>query len=457
MKQVIGKVLCAHVILSLCVATFAKERIVICQAHPDDLEGCMGFAIKAKDLFDLHIVSYTGGEGGIPGTRAEETRAIRHAEDVAVAEVLGASLHCIGQIDGSACASEDAVVKMMKLFKDLNPQAVLVHFPIDLHYDHVMCYAATWKAWLLSNPRPEIYFFEEGGIGQTHNFHPQYYLDISDIWEEKKRLMRLWKSQNENDFLVTFKTPESLFRGAQMIWPKKYAEAYEGLVGLPAKGPTVFQELANVRWLKASWCSIGTSITRLDAHPESTVKRGYQSQVMDTIHFTNHVNAAIDGGCVHSHLAEDVRIPVCDLYTVEHGINDWGHCTPIGTFSDYTNGVRVHSFYSNYRRLIDKIRAANPKAKIVVCTPRKGYGFNGYLPSHSYEPKQGIFLNEYADAVRTIAAYEGFPVADFYGKCGEDCELRSLSYDVALHPNDKGFARMAAELIPAILRALGGK
>ena len=452
MKRNLWKTSLMLSILVLCAVVFGRENIIVCQAHPDDLEGCLGLVIKAKERFDLHVVTYTGGEGGIPGRSAEETRSIRHAEDTAVAEALGATLHAIGQIDGSACASEDAVAKLVKLFGDLTPRAVFVHFPVDLHPDHVMCYAATWKAWLLSKPRPEIYFFEEGGIGQTHNFHPQHYLDISDVWEEKKRLMRLWKSQNEDDFLVKFKTPESLLRGAQMIWPKKYAEAYEGLVGLPESGPTIFQDLADVRWLPASWCSIGTSITWLDAHPES-MRRGYQSRVMDTLHFTNHVNAAIDGGCVHSHLASDVKIPFCDLYTIEHGINDWGHCTPVGKLSDYVDSTSTHTFFGNYRRLVEKVRAVNPKAKFVLCTPRKGYGFNGYLPPHSYEPNRGVYLNEYADAVRAIAACEGFPVADFYAKCGEDHELASLSYDKALHPNDIGFARMAQELVPAILQA----
>ncbi|MBO7166262.1 MAG: PIG-L family deacetylase [Kiritimatiellae bacterium] len=224
--------------------TKAKENIVICSAHPDDLEGCLGFAIKAKNRFKLHVIDFTGGERGVKGKTHEEARAIRQAEEESVAKELGADVHWVGQIDGGAFATPEAVTKVYEILKKLKPRAVFLHAPVDLHVDHVMCYAACWAAIMKTKAYPEVYFYEEGGIGETHNFHPHHYVDITDVWDEKVRLMRKWKSQNKNDFLVRFKEPESLFRGAQMVRPVKYGEAYESLIGYPAKKKlNVFQEI----------------------------------------------------------------------------------------------------------------------------------------------------------------------------------------------------------------------
>ena len=202
------------------------------------------------------------------------------------------------------------------------------------------------------------------------------------------------------------------------------------------------------RKMAGTWCSLGTSISWYNDHVrKGAFTKGYQTRVMEVLTFDGFVNPAINGGTVVNQAA--AAVPKADYYTIEHGINDWGRSTPVGTIEDYRRGGEGKTFYANYRKLIDKIRAANPQAKIVVCTPRKGYGFGTYLPATSQEPKNGIFLREYADAVRAIAAEEHFPLADFYANCGEDGELKALSIDEALHPNDPGFQRMADEVLRA--------
>ena len=204
-----------------------------------------------------------------------------------------------------------------------------------------------------------------------------------------------------------------------------------------------------------SWCVFGTSISWYDAHPseygEAKFTRGYQSRVKDRLSFTGYHNLAINGGTVGGH--RWAKVPRADLYTIEHGINDWGHCVPVGTLADYRAGTNANTFAANYRVLVDKIRKANPRATIVLCTPRRGFGFGTYLPASSSAPHGGICLEEYAKLVHAIAADEGFEVADFFSDCGTDEELPSLSIDVALHPNDAGFQRMADCLEKAIRRA----
>jgi lysophospholipase L1-like esterase len=197
------------------------------------------------------------------------------------------------------------------------------------------------------------------------------------------------------------------------------------------------------------WCSLGTSITWYDsnvANARGRFTRGYQDRVRDVLRFKGFINRGVNGGTV---AAQNGRLAKADYYTIEHGINDWGQGVKPGVFADYANNTSNRTFYAGYRILIDQIRTLNPRAKIILCTPRKGYGFGRYLPPKSTLPHHGAYLSEYAEAVRAIAQKEGFAVADFYAACGEEAELADLSIDTALHPNDPGYQRMADELIRA--------
>lgn len=209
------------------------------------------------------------------------------------------------------------------------------------------------------------------------------------------------------------------------------------------------------RYLPVRWLSLGTSITWYNSHAGATFQKGYQSWLMDQIKFAGFVNNGRSGMCLDSTLW---NIQDADLYTIEHGINDWGNRVTPGTMNDYNNNTDNGTFAATYRKIINKLRETNPKAKIILCTPRKGYGFGGYLPARcdeqqkEHEGKKGYFLKEYSDLVWAIAKKENLPVADFYGCCGEQDELASLSIDQALHPNDAGYQRMANILAKTMMK-----
>ena len=209
-----------------------------------------------------------------------------------------------------------------------------------------------------------------------------------------------------------------------------------------------------------NWCSVGTSITWYNdnvSYAGGAFTRGYQDRVMDKIHFKKFYNVGVNGGTLSSAYNSLVR---ADYYTVEHGINDWGHAVKPGSFEDdYIGQKDKNTFAYEYRRLIDRIFKVNKNAKVVLCTPRKAYGFGTYLPAHWYDPMKAsdgteIYLKEYADLIRQIAEYEGFPVADWFAECGGDHDLAAQSIDVALHPNDIGYQRMANVLIQALQKVL---
>lgn len=218
------------------------------------------------------------------------------------------------------------------------------------------------------------------------------------------------------------------------------------------------------RKINAHWCALGTSITWYNENVDQSnggFTRGYQSRVMDKLAFSQYTNKGVSGGALKTALAQVVK---ADYYTIEHGINDWGQSIPVGTLNDYINKTDNGTFAAEYRKLIDRIFTLNPKAKVVICTMRKGYGFSSYLPSDCNLPKNGIYAHEYADMAIQIANYEGFPVADFFYQCGGQRELLNQSLNNArsnigytndaVHPNDIGYQRMANVLIDAFEKVI---
>ena len=129
----------------------------------------------------------------------------------------------------------------------------------------------------------------------------------------------------------------------------------------------------------------------------------------------------------------------------------------MGTIDDYINNTKNGTFAATYRQVIDRIFTRNKKARVILCTPRKAYGYGDYLPAHWYDAKNGIYLQEYVDVIRQIAAYESFPVADFFAECGGQRQLDNWSYDTALHPNDEGMQIMANVLIKAFEKILAAE
>lgn len=209
---------------------------------------------------------------------------------------------------------------------------------------------------------------------------------------------------------------------------------------------------SKARFINARWCSLGTSISWLNDNTANyPITKGYQTRVLEKLGFVHFTNKAVNGGCIESARS---AVVMADYYTIEHGINDWGKGVPPGTIEDYIANRNNGTFAAYYRQVINQIFTRNPRAKVVLCTPRKAYGFDGYLPAHWYDAKNGIYLKEYADLVKQIAAYESFPVADFFEECGGQRQLKYLSYDEALHPNDAGFQMMANVLIQALEKVI---
>jgi len=220
-----------------------KETVIIAGAHPDDLVGSAGLALLLKDKFELHVMDFTKGELGLgmPGLKDGSTAAKRVIEEGNACAMIGATPHFMGEVDGFAYANKEVTERIADLFKELKPRAIITHWPLDRHLDHVMCTASVLKAVQLVGltDKVEIYFFEE--TCQSMNFQPRFYVDITSVKAQKDELIRKYVCQNSGDGIVQNKTHDAVFRGSQIT--VKYAEAYAALRGeLPGKR-TIFSEL----------------------------------------------------------------------------------------------------------------------------------------------------------------------------------------------------------------------
>jgi lysophospholipase L1-like esterase len=182
------------------------------------------------------------------------------------------------------------------------------------------------------------------------------------------------------------------------------------------------------------WVAIGDSITYLNDHLDETgdrVTKGYMTRVVEKLPAVTVVNKGYNGwtsGGIAREI-ENLELEPADVYSVFLGTNDWWQGRPVGTISDYENNTGSETLYGAYRIIIDKLKALNKDAQIILITPLQRADFvyindptnNAY---GSYKAKNGQTLEQFASAISAIGAYENADVIDLYHDSGiavENC------------------------------------
>lgn len=178
---------------------------------------------------------------------------------------------------------------------------------------------------------------------------------------------------------------------------------------------------------KITWVALGDSITYLNDHLDETgnrVTKGYMTLITEQLPHVEYINHGYNGWTAVGIAAQlgELHLPKADIYSVFLGTNDWGSGLPVGTMDDYTNS-NASTVYGAFGVIIDKLRALNPSAKIILITPLQRGDFvyiNDYHNNAhgSYQAKDGQQLSEIAEAVKRIAAREGVDLVDLYHDSG---------------------------------------
>ena len=246
-----------------------------------------------------------------------------------------------------------------------------------------------------------------------------------------------------------------------------------------------------------TWVAIGDSITYLNDHQNETGNRitnGYMTRVTEKLHYIRYVNQGhngwTSGGIADS--IDKLGLVQANIYSIFLGTNDWWQGRPLGRFADYQNNTGNATVYGSFRIIINKLRALNPKAKILLITPMQRTDFVSIGDANnnaygSYKEKNGQSLEQFAGAVDSIGHAEGFDVLDLYHKKGMEInhlvkfkylkdpqtgqykrylypeylkipfhpgvdeypyppEAIDMTYD-GLHPSDKGYAAISKALV----------
>ncbi len=179
-----------------------RRNIVTVVAHPDDVSNSMGGTLlRLKDRYALHTLCATKGERGISGKTYDEAGAIREKEEAAASALLGAELTFLGRINGQLFADREICEAVAAIFRNLDPVAVFTLWPINRHEDHTAVYEITMKGLFLAGlvDKAEVYMSENDIGGQTLQFEPDVYVDITEVIDAKCEMVRCHVSQNHGD------------------------------------------------------------------------------------------------------------------------------------------------------------------------------------------------------------------------------------------------------------------
>ena len=173
-----------------------------------------------------------------------------------------------------------------------------------------------------------------------------------------------------------------------------------------------------------TWVAIGDSITYLNEHTDETgnrVTKGYMTRVVEQlpgIHYINQGHNGWTSGGIAKEI-ENLGLVKADVYSVFLGTNDWWQGRPVGVFADYRDNAGNETVYGSFRIIINKIRSLNKDARVILITPmqRADFVYINDMKNNawgSYKEKNGQSLAAFAEAIKTIGAYEHFTVVDLY-------------------------------------------
>ncbi len=186
--------------------SFAGERVLAVVAHPDDAELlCAGTLARALgDGAAVGVVVMCRGDKGQPSEKVQNLSAVRRREAEAAATLLGASLFWIGFDDGTLTDGQSERRKVVEIYREFDVTLVLAHCPRDYHPDHraasAIAEVATWFAAspgqesngsLLTKP-PALWWMDTVNMA---DFKPGFFVDITDHFEIKSRMLACHNSQ----------------------------------------------------------------------------------------------------------------------------------------------------------------------------------------------------------------------------------------------------------------------
>ena len=231
------------------MADSQQKTALVVSAHSADFVWRAGGAIAlyASRGWKVKIVCLSLGERGESaklwretGMTLERVKQARREEAASAAQVLGGDVEFFDCGDYPLEVSREDLFRLARIYRDLQPEFVLTHSLEDpYNFDHPLAAHAAQEARIIAQAHghepggtvlgaPQVYLFEPHQTEQC-NWKPQLLLDITSVWEKKRKAFELMGAQ---EYLWDYYTRVALNRGVQAARNSnmkniKYAEGYQ--------------------------------------------------------------------------------------------------------------------------------------------------------------------------------------------------------------------------------------
>ncbi len=225
------------------------QRLLVVSAHAADFvwraAGYIALTTAAGGTAQVVCLSF--GERGEspgawkqPGMTLDRVKEIRRAEAEAAAGELGASVRFLDKGDYPLPASEQTLVELAEMMRQIQPDLILTHSVTDpYNYDHPVAANLTIQARAVAQApgresdhpplgAPPVFRFEPHQ-SEMCEFRPDVLVDITVVFDRKQAAMAQMRSQ---DHMARYYVGLAERRGVQAVrngGPASitYAEAYQ--------------------------------------------------------------------------------------------------------------------------------------------------------------------------------------------------------------------------------------
>lgn len=183
-------------------------RVLAFGAHPDDIEFRMaGTLLKMKKRGDeIFMAIATNGNIGSFRMSKDEIAKVRYEEAKASADFIGATLIWMNEDDEFLFDNERTRLKFIDAVRVARPDVILAPPPfMDYNQDHDITGYMAFEARILASVKlietehentdhvPAMFYCTPHGL--SDKYHPQYFVDITDTFEDKLKMFRMHASQ----------------------------------------------------------------------------------------------------------------------------------------------------------------------------------------------------------------------------------------------------------------------
>ena len=208
-------------------------------------------------------------------------------------------------------------------------------------------------------------------------------------------------------------------------------------------------------WQGKSITVIGDSITYgyIDKQNGQDITAPWTLQLKPLCKFGEVTNNGVGSSRIATS-ADEPRLSFCERvnnYTSQDfiimfgGVNDFASDIPMGNFLDET----TETFFGALEYMAKQLIQKNQNARILWCTPV----INTNLNHHTYDDKGELVVNnvgctelDYANAIKKVAGYYGFPVLDLFSNCIVNPLSRPEMFRDGTHPNKQGYVLLGQQI-----------